>query len=55
MKECDPNMSNNELCEADKPLPDGNTDYEVDNCVDEFDVYKCVRGKQIFSVFLEKL
>ena len=52
LAECDPSMSNNELCEADKPLPDGNSTWDVNNCPNSFelsqlsfDVFKCVKGK----------
>ena len=35
-------MDKDELCEADKVLPDGNHDYHIDNCGD-FDVFKCLK------------
>ena len=34
-------MANGDLCEADKPLPDGTTNYDVNNCPGNFDVFKC--------------
>ena len=37
-------MSDGELCEADNPLPDGNQDYNVDNCGVDWDIFKCVKG-----------
>ena len=33
-------MANGDLCEADKALPDGTTNYDVNNC-GTFDVFKC--------------
>ena len=43
LPECTPSMSNGELCEADVPLPDGNQNYDVNNCAG-YDVFKCVTG-----------
>ena len=34
-------MANGDLCEADEPLPDGTTNYDVNNCPGNFDVFKC--------------
>ena len=45
LAECHPNMSNNQMCEANKPLPDGNSDYNIGNCPGAYDVFKCVKGK----------
>ena len=44
LPECSPSMSPDELCEADQILPDGNDDYNVDNCPGNFDIFKCARG-----------
>ena len=44
IKECDNDMRENELCEADKTLPDGNKNFSIDNCND-YDVFKCTGGK----------
>ena len=44
LPECDHSMSNGELCEANRPLPDGNKNYNVDNCKTHTDVFKCVKG-----------
>ena len=44
-------MHNGDLCEADEELPDGNTDYDINNC-DAFDVFKCVRGKHFYMQYL---
>ena len=54
--ECSSSMTNGQLCEADKTLPDGNRDYNVNNCggSDNFDIWKCERGtcfKNIRSSF----
>ena len=44
LKECNTNMLNNDLCEADGPLPDGSTNFEIDNCPGNYDVFKCVKS-----------
>ena len=44
LPECTTSMSNGELCEADGPLPDGNQNYDVNNCEPAYDVFKCVIG-----------
>ena len=43
-------MSDGEFCEADQKLPDGNADYETNNCEQQglpeiFDVFQCDKGK----------
>ena len=43
LAECTRTMSNGELCEADQTLPDGNSNYHVNNCGGA-DVFKCVKG-----------
>ena len=40
LPECDLNMINGQLCEANKPLPDGTKNVDVNNC-DKFDVFRC--------------
>ena len=40
LPECDLNMINGQLCEANKPLPDGTKNVDVNNC-DKFDVLRC--------------
>ena len=42
---CDDSMNYNEYCEADGPLPDGNNNYDIDNCPGNYDIFKCVKGK----------
>ena len=49
LPECTPFMSIDELCEADATLPDGNQNYDVNNCdgatsAFDNDVFKCVKG-----------
>ena len=34
----------NQLCEADFTLPDGNTNYDINNCDQYYDVFKVVSG-----------
>ena len=43
LDECHKGMTSDELCEADKPLPDGNSNFEINNC-GNYDVFKCSRG-----------
>ena len=40
-------MAHGELCEADDTLPDGQTNYDIDNCgggSGAYDVFRCNRG-----------
>ena len=41
-------MAHGELCEADDTLPDGQTNYDVDNCPPggsgAYDVFRCNRS-----------
>ena len=42
-------MTEGSLCEADQQLPDGNPNFEINNCNDEggdgnYDVFLCVKG-----------
>ena len=43
-------MKHGELCEADQILPDGNANYEINNC-GGYDVFKCIRGKPSISIW----
>ena len=43
LSECSFGMDDNELCEADSTLPDGNSNYNIDNC-GTYDVFKCAKG-----------
>ena len=45
LPECTSIMAPGSLCEADQRLPDGNSNYEVDNC-DSYDVFRCVQGTE---------
>ena len=46
MAECSPDMSDNELCEADAPLPNL-INYDIGNCPGGYDVFICSQGKRI--------
>ncbi len=37
-------MYENELCEADKKLPGSNEAFDINNCGDNYDVFKCTNG-----------
>ena len=43
LPECTSFMAPGSLCEADLPLPDGNSNYDVKNC-DGRDVFQCGQG-----------
>ena len=43
LDECTETMNHGKLCEASQTLPDGNSNFEVNNC-GNFDVFKCVKG-----------
>ena len=52
-------MSEGSLCEADQQLPDGNPNFEINNCNDEggdgnYDVFVCVKGgiKAKYKVYI---
>ena len=45
LPECSNNLDTNGLCEADSELPDGNSNYNINNCISSYDVFKCSRGK----------
>ena len=52
LPECSQNMENGQYCEADRPLPDGQDNwnlqlFEKNNCGQApyaFDVFRCIRG-----------
>ena len=49
MEECHIDMPDHSLCEADQHLPDGNPNFEINNCNDNggdgnYDVFVCVKG-----------
>ena len=48
--ECTNDMNTGDLCEADSILPDGNTDYNINNC-GHYEVFKCKRGTHSFVFF----
>jgi len=43
LNECSTSMSNGELCEADRALPDGQSNYDINNC-GYYDVFRYVCG-----------
>ena len=43
LTECASNMANGTLCEADQVLPDGEFNYNINNC-DGYNVFRCTRG-----------
>ena len=49
LPECDSNMNENEFCEASQTLPDGNADFNVNNCPNHYDVFQCQKGKENIS------
>ena len=38
-------MAPGSLCEADQRLPDGNSNFDVDNC-GGYDVFRCIQGSK---------
>ena len=44
-------MNQGDLCEADGPLPDGNNNYDIDNCPGKYDIFKCVKGKSVYYYY----
>ena len=42
LEECSYSMSSNDLCEADQILPDGNSNYDINNCLPSQDVFRYV-------------
>ena len=49
MPECSYSLSNNDLCEAERALPDGNTNYDINNCPGDYDVFRYVSGNFCFE------
>ena len=49
ISECSADMAHGGLCEADGPLPDGNTNYNINNC-GRYDLFKC--NKHISGIYL---
>ena len=45
LPECLYNMKENALCEADQKLPDGNENFDVNNCAAFYDVFRYIGGK----------
>jgi len=48
LPECSADMAHGDLCQADGPLPDGNSNFDIRNCycdmnTSEYDVFKCNR------------
>ena len=54
LKECTSHMMNGEFCEADQRLPDGNTNYNINNC-GNYDVFKCIIGTYTISCIITNL
>merc|ERR1711953_555685 len=46
LPECTAQTVCGDLCEADQPLPDGNTNYEINNCGSGYDVFQKTCGGQ---------
>ena len=42
---CNQFMNYGDICEADGPLPDGNSNFDIDNCPGKYDIFKCIKGK----------
>ena len=38
MRTCSVNMNDGELCEADSQLPNGNHNYQSNNCANNYDI-----------------
>ena len=52
LPECTTTMALGSLCEADQRLPDGNYNFNVDNC-GGYDVFRCRQGtKPIIDNFI---
>ena len=43
LPECTSNMAPGSLCEADQRLPDGTSNFNIDNC-GAYDVFRCRQG-----------
>ena len=48
LPECSYSLSNNDLCEAERTLPDGNSNYDINNCPGDYDVFRYVSGNSSF-------
>merc|ERR1739848_547351 len=46
LPECTDQTACGGLCEADQPLPDGNTNYNINNCAGGYDVFQKICGGQ---------
>ena len=44
LPECFADMAHGDLCEADEPLPDGNSNWEIQNC-------PCIMDKRAYDIF----
>ena len=53
---CEPDLSNGEMCVANGTLPDGNTDFNINNCNigshGVYDIFKCVKSNCIEIFYL---
>ena len=49
LAECTSNMATGSLCEADQTLPDGTSNFNVDNCPGGYDVFRCTMGTCAFA------
>lgn len=38
-------VNNGDLCEADGPLLDNNSQFDINNCPGNYDIFKCVIGE----------
>merc|ERR1711953_420780 len=45
LPECTDQTACGDLCEADQPLPDGNTNFDIDNCDRGYDVFQKTCGQ----------
>jgi len=46
LPECTAQTACGDLCEADQPLPDGNTNFDINNCPGGYDVFQKTCGSQ---------
>ena len=42
-------MKNGELCQADRTLPDGNVQFDINNC-GNYDVFVCKKSGKYFVI-----
>ena len=52
LPECMYSMSKNDLCQANQTLPDGNVNYNINNCPGGSDVFRYNGGKTNFAMSL---